>query len=570
MLTNEALSISYGDSKIEKELTKAIKRAEIAMMSDEDAENLADAIYAVLSHSSQKKRGNETQKSRKEKDNDAEVENGKEKQSEQPKFNDDLDKEFSKINVDIQGRKGQIPNKVVNAIVDKYNDIKTTEEINADNNAKGRQILNHDVAPLWKELVDMMFVYNLSTRQTKALIRNYRNSGPLEESLVLNFEDAQIAKLISDAIRYAMKKGYISDFMRLSDNEISRLTKSVGETLGRLSNESGDEEDDDMPRLVSKNDNPSENKKSGQESSKSMRDWGEETINAINKARAERMSANESLNEAAGLSKISSYLNEYDCACISAQKYLPNRRDFQTQHEYETEFKSRLGKQKKTDSKTLQVELRSNFGGVINIQGFYRYGTSEKADKEKSYFVVNRNMSESAFKSKLMELACDAKQNSFFFSPKGTRSGYWIYTGIDLSEPDEIDKYHDKGDTEYVGVIYLGKIKQDDESTSYSMVNDRPFAALKKENAVVIDEAFEEPYGSVIYRNEGEYANMVKRVVDEEKKKKEKKCCDTVSDDVGDISVGINAFNAGNSCCVSEELSASDAIFHLNRLEKSQ
>ena len=206
------------------------------------------------------------------------------------------------------------------------------------------------------------------------------------------------------------------------------------------------------------------------------------------------------LEEAAGLSRLENYLNNYDIACISADKYLPDRQEFETQKEYEDKYRDLIGKQKRWDAKALRIQLWSKYSGVVKIKGFYQYNAESLPDKENSFLVANINNDEN-FKDDILQLAVKCKQNSIFFSPKNTHEGYWIYTGIDLSEDDEIDKNHSYGDVSGQGPIHLAKrMKNSSGETAYSLINGRPFAAYN-----VIEEEIENNYSRRITREDGEY-----------------------------------------------------------------
>ena len=177
------------------------------------------------------------------------------------------------------------------------------------------------------------------------------------------------------------------------------------------------------------------------------------------------------------LSRLHNAMEKYDVICISADKYLPDRRDYSSQKEYDSAFMSRLGKNKKLDHKALLIALKGNGYGVIKIKGFYQYNRSSVPSKENSFCVVNRN-DDPNFLGTLLNLAIDCKQNSVYFVPKGTFEGSWVYTGVDLSEKDEIDKIHSFGDKEYKGPVHFGNYATTDgEETGYSLLNGRPFSS---------------------------------------------------------------------------------------------
>ena len=181
-----------------------------------------------------------------------------------------------------------------------------------------------------------------------------------------------------------------------------------------------------------------------------------------------------------GLSRLHDAMEKYDVICISADKYLPDRRDYSSQEEYDYEFRDRLGKYKKLDHKALLIALKGNGYGVTKIKGFYQYNQSSVPSKENSYCVVNRS-DDPNFLNTLLKLAVDCKQNSIYFVPKGTFEGSWIYTGVDLSEEDGIDKVHSFGDKEYKGPVHFGNYAvTDNEETGYSLLNGRPFSSYDK------------------------------------------------------------------------------------------
>ena len=181
------------------------------------------------------------------------------------------------------------------------------------------------------------------------------------------------------------------------------------------------------------------------------------------------------------LSRTYGYFVKFDVACVAADKYLPDRSDFDSQEEYDNAFRDRLRKQRKIDAKVLRMNLEE-IGSTTPIKGFYQYNSKTAPQKDRKSFLCANTDALSDFKERIMEQACKAKQNSFYYSETGTFSGYWIYTGIDLSEEDEIDKNHNKWDKVAVGKVHFGSYATDDEGTGYSLVNGRPFASYDIKN----------------------------------------------------------------------------------------
>ena len=229
------------------------------------------------------------------------------------------------------------------------------------------------------------------------------------------------------------------------------------------------------------------------------------------------------------LSRLRDYMKQYDIICISADKYLPNRADYATQAEFETKFADRLGKHKKLDRKALLIELKAAGYVVIRVKGFYQYQAIDAPSKEFSYCVVNIN-NRKDFVTDLLKKAVDCKQNSIYFVPRNLFEGFWIYTGIDLSYPDEKDPYHSYGDMENRGPVHFGKFATTDDGTGYSLVNGRPFASYTSgevqtdvkipkvrntsKNITVIEEAFvhdDVTVGNTITAQEGAYATKVRK-----------------------------------------------------------
>ena len=140
------------------------------------------------------------------------------------------------------------------------------------------------------------------------------------------------------------------------------------------------------------------------------------------------------------------YMKEYDVGFVSADNYLPSRNEFDLQSEYESSFKEQLEKHKKLDAKALFILLKS-VGAVLRIKSFYRQNKTAFSPEERSFVSINTREFP-GFLEIMMDCACKAKQNVFYYVKAGSFEGQWIYTGIDTAELDGIDKSHKKWDSD--------------------------------------------------------------------------------------------------------------------------
>ncbi len=149
------------------------------------------------------------------------------------------------------------------------------------------------------------------------------------------------------------------------------------------------------------------------------------------------------IEESGGLFR---FMKEYDVACVSADEYLPKRNEYDTQTEYERKYIEQLEKHRKLDAKALYILLRS-VGTVFKIKGVYRRNKTVVSPEERVFAGINtRKLPD--FQEIIMDYACKAKQNGFYYGKAGSFEGQWIYTGIDTAEPDEMDNSHKKWDSD--------------------------------------------------------------------------------------------------------------------------
>lgn len=143
------------------------------------------------------------------------------------------------------------------------------------------------------------------------------------------------------------------------------------------------------------------------------------------------------------LNRIEKYINDYDCACITAWRNVlkdttegtmsfrrilhdPKRRANKAEGSVKKEGEAFTLEEKKYYNRVLKAYLLKLGYGVTNVLGSYREAGSPVSNEE-SFFVVNLNDDVDFFENIAM-LGEKFNQDSVMISPKGTTEGFLLGT----------------------------------------------------------------------------------------------------------------------------------------------
>lgn len=143
------------------------------------------------------------------------------------------------------------------------------------------------------------------------------------------------------------------------------------------------------------------------------------------------------------LNKIEEYVNNYDCAILTAWRgnlkdetentfkpkhisHNPSKRGEKIEGEYMNHNDEFSTEEKKFYNRELKAKLLSKGYGVTNVRGSYKESILPEGQEE-SFFVVNLNNDEN-FKENIASLSEYYNQDSFIYSPKDTTEGFLIGT----------------------------------------------------------------------------------------------------------------------------------------------